>query len=121
MMIHREIRNQVAVIRLDHGKVNAIDIELFAALSDELVSLASHPVRAVVLTGTGKAFSAGVDLFRVLEGGKEYLEKFLPAFSIGLETLFLFPKPVVAAVNGHAIARPQPGSRVSTTYHSGNA
>lgn len=103
-MIHREMKGSVAVVRMEHGKVNAIDLELFAALAAEFKALVSSPARAVVLTGTGKAFSAGVDLFRVLNAGREYLDAFLPAFSTGLETLFLFPKPVVAAVNGHAIA-----------------
>lgn len=103
-MIHREMRDSVAVVRMDHGKVSAVDLELLTALSAELKDVASGPAKAVVLTGTGKAFSAGVDLFRVLSAGREYLDAFLPAFSAGLETLFLFPKPVVAAVNGHAIA-----------------
>lgn len=103
-MIHCELRDSVAVIRMEHGKVNAIDLELFDALSAEFSALLSEPVKAVVLTGTGKAFSAGVDLFRVLNSGRDYLDRFLPAFSDGLRALFLFPKPVVAAINGHAIA-----------------
>lgn len=103
-MILCELRDSVAVVRMEHGKVNAIDLELFTALSAEFNRLANEPISAVVLTGSGKAFSAGVDLFRVLNSGPDYLEKFLPAFSDGLKTLFLFPKPVVAAVNGHAIA-----------------
>ncbi len=58
----------------------------------------------MLLTGTGSIFSAGVDLFRVLAGGEEYLAGFLPALARALSTLFTFPRPVVAALNGHAIA-----------------
>src|SRR5262249_37274872 len=58
----------------------------------------------VVLTGTGAIFSAGVDLFRVLEGGRAYLEQFLPALDSCFKKLLAFEKPLVAAINGHAIA-----------------
>jgi enoyl-CoA hydratase len=58
----------------------------------------------MVITGTGRMFSAGVDLLRVVEGGAAYVRGFLPAVSRTLDALFSFPKPVVAAVNGHAIA-----------------
>jgi enoyl-CoA hydratase len=49
-------------------------------------------------------FSAGVDLPRVLDGGAAYVHEFIPALNWLLTTLFAFPKPVVAAINGHAIA-----------------
>jgi len=89
---------------MEHGKVSAIDSELLEALSAEFDSIRASRSRALVLTGTGKTFSAGVDLFRLLEGGTEYVERFLPQFRNFLEKFFLFPKPVVAAINGHAIA-----------------
>src|SRR5262249_50308440 len=60
--------------------------------------------KAVVLTGQGNIFSAGVDLVRALDGGADYFHKFLPALSKAFVTAFFFTKPVVAAVNGHAIA-----------------
>jgi enoyl-CoA hydratase len=43
-------------------------------------------------------------LFKILDGGRPYLLKFLPLLVSVLEKIFLYPKPVVAAVNGHAIA-----------------
>src|SRR5215468_9105427 len=60
--------------------------------------------RAVVMTATGRMFSAGVDLVRLLEGGAPYVRKFLPVLSNMFVTVFSHPRPVVAAVNGHAIA-----------------
>jgi enoyl-CoA hydratase len=101
-MIEREQRGGVTVLRLNHGKVSALDAELCDALSRELDGLAD--AEAVVLTGTGRVFSAGVDLFRLLDGGAEYLAAFFPALTHMLTALFRFPRPVVAAVNGHAIA-----------------
>lgn len=102
-MIHRTDRDGVVVLEMHHGKANTIDLELFEHLGQALDKL-DHDPRPIVLTGQSKMFSAGVDLFRVLEGGEEYLERFLPALSKGLRRLFSWPAPVVAAINGHAIA-----------------
>ena len=87
-----------------HGKVNALDLELCEALTAQLEDCARSEAGAIVLTGDGRTFSAGVDLLRVLNGGAEYVRAFLPAVNHMFETLFSCPKPVVAAVNGHAIA-----------------
>jgi enoyl-CoA hydratase/carnithine racemase len=103
-MIHRDRQGPVTVLRIEHGKVNALDVELAEAITGELATEARSDSRAVVLTGTGGTFSAGVDLFRVLDGGVEYASRFLPALDRLFRDLFLFPRPVVAAVNGHAIA-----------------
>jgi enoyl-CoA hydratase len=102
-MIHRDTTDGIATIRLAHGKVSALDTELLEALGREL-DVAAADARAIVLTGEGSAFSAGVDLFRILDGGDEYLDRFLPALDGTLRKLFGLPLPVVAAVNGHAIA-----------------
>lgn len=109
-MIHQELHGPITVLRMDHGKVNALDSELFDELGAALEDVAATDGapdtegRAVVLTGTGRAFSAGVDLFRVVEGGRGYLESFLPALTRGLLALFTFRQPVIAAINGHAVA-----------------
>jgi enoyl-CoA hydratase len=103
-MFIREDSGDVAVLRLAHQKVSALDAELCEALVNEFASIAAGPPIALVVTGTGSAFSAGVDLFKVLDGGEAYLSRFLPALEACLQTLLTFPKPAVAAVNGHAIA-----------------
>lgn len=93
------------MLRIEHGKANAIDLALFEELSRHLEDLESGPAPgAIVLTGTGTMFSAGVDLFQVIEGGGEYLARFLPALSQTMRRLFGLEIPTVAAVNGHAIA-----------------
>jgi len=102
-MIERTQEGSVVVLRLQHGKASALDAELCDALEAELVASAEQG-RAVVLTGTGGIFSAGVDLLRVLDGGAAYLDRFLPALDSLLRRLFLYPLPVVAAINGHALA-----------------
>jgi enoyl-CoA hydratase len=103
-MTHREDFGSMAVLRLEHGKVSALDVELCVEITAELRKIAHSEAGALVLTGSGSAFSAGVDLFRVLDGGAAYLEQFLPAMESLFRALLSFPKPLVAAVNGHAIA-----------------
>ena len=97
-------RGSVAMLQLTHGKANALDVELSEALVAQLDDWARSDARALVLTGDGRMFSAGVDLLRIVNDGAEYVRAFLPSLNKMLETLFAFPKPVVAAVNGHAIA-----------------
>jgi enoyl-CoA hydratase len=101
-MIERSESGGIVTLRLNHGKASAIDVELFEALRDQLDACAD--ARAVVLTGSGSIFCAGVDLFRLLDGGAEYVRRFFPLLRDVIRQLFTMPLPVVAAANGHAIA-----------------
>ncbi|WP_433472432.1 enoyl-CoA hydratase/isomerase family protein [Spirillospora sp. CA-142024] len=105
-MIEVDVVDGVGVVRLAHGKVNALDLEVCRAIGQTMRDLDDRegPVRAVVVTGAGRAFSAGVDLKRVADGGAPYVAEFLPALSEAFRSVFDLGKPVVAAVNGHAIA-----------------
>ena len=101
-----EIGNEsgIAVMRLTHGKANALDIDFCEALAARFRTLRKDASKAVVLTGQGRIFSAGVDLKKLSEGGAPYIRKFLPALHKLYDAVFYHPKPVVAAINGHAIA-----------------
>jgi enoyl-CoA hydratase len=101
-MLDVEQRSGTAVVRLGHGKVNALDLDLVTAIGAAMREL--HGDGAVVITGTGTAFSAGVDLNRIVDGGQAYVQEFLPALSAAFMAIFDHPGPVVAAINGHAIA-----------------
>ncbi|NMI00868.1 enoyl-CoA hydratase/isomerase family protein [Pseudonocardia acidicola] len=106
-MIEREdvgTDGEIAVLRLAHGPVNAMDVELCQAITEQFRKLVADPARAVVITGSGSSFSAGVDLRRYLDGGPDYVQRFLPALAESFTAAFELAKPVVAAVNGHAIA-----------------
>ncbi len=103
-MIKRDqVSDNVTLVQFDHGRVSALDLEFLLALRADLAELADADT-ALVLTGTGSAFSAGVDLFRILDGGADYVAQFIPALSGAFDDLFAYRRPVVAAVNGHAIA-----------------
>lgn len=99
----------VATVTLNRpGAMNALNLELKEALRDALAQAASDPaVRAVVLTGTGRAFCAGQDLkehVSLLEStSPEELWQTVPRHYTPIATsLATMPKPVVAAVNGIA-------------------
>ncbi|GAB3197033.1 enoyl-CoA hydratase/isomerase family protein [Geodermatophilus arenarius] len=99
-MLVTEDRDGVAVLRIEHGRVGALDVELLDALTEAVTA----SDRALVVTGTGSSFSAGVDLRRILDGGPSYTEQLLTALSRTFRAVFDHPRPTVAAVNGHAIA-----------------
>lgn len=103
-MIERKDSDGVRILTLAHGKVSAMDIELGEALVAELKQASDPAVRAVIVTGSGSSFSAGVDLFRLIKEGPEYARRFIPVLDQFLLAALTFPKPIVAAINGHAIA-----------------
>jgi enoyl-CoA hydratase len=103
-MIEVGDQDGVTILRMAHGKANAMSIDFCELLTARLEKLNASPTSAIIITGNGRIFSAGVDLLLLLDGGVPYIRKFLPALSAMLATVFSYPKPVVAAINGHAIA-----------------
>jgi enoyl-CoA hydratase len=103
-MIEININAGVAVMTMAYGKANALDLEFCAALVAEFGKLKNSDAHAVILTGQAKIFSAGVDLRRLSDGGADYIRKFLPALHRLYDAVFFHPKPIVCAINGHAIA-----------------
>jgi enoyl-CoA hydratase len=90
----------VSIVRFDHPPVNALDLDL---LDDVIVTMRGLD-GPVVLTGAGRCFSAGADLPAVVAGGAEYTDRYMTSLSAAFLAVFDHPAPVVAAINGHAIA-----------------
>ncbi len=104
-MLDRKLDGGILTLRLAHGKASAMDLELCEALRMELETVAEgHEARALILTGTGSIFSAGVDLPRLINSTGDYVPRFVAALDSCFRAMFLFPRPLIAAVNGHAIA-----------------
>jgi enoyl-CoA hydratase len=100
-----EDRDGIAVVRMEHGPVNVLDAELCTDVATTVERLGDDAgVRAVVLTGNGRAFSAGVDLKRILDGGADATREFLTALVRCFDAVLDCPRPTVSAVDGHAIA-----------------
>ena len=100
----------VLEIQLNRPKVNAIDFDLSRRINDAVVTLRDDPeLRVGLVTATGeKIFSAGWDL-KALDSGEQQLDNWweadvdLPGGFAGLTEMWHLNKPVIAAVNGHAI------------------
>jgi enoyl-CoA hydratase len=103
-MIDVKTENGIAIVTMRHGKANALDVALCESLAKCFEELRASDAGAVVLTGQGRIFSAGVDLLQVTAGGADYLRKFLPTLHRLYDAVFFHPRPVVAAINGHAVA-----------------
>ncbi|OBH53268.1 enoyl-CoA hydratase/isomerase family protein [Mycobacterium sp. E2479] len=104
-------RDGVAVVRLNRPKqLNAINEAMQTELAQTLADLATHgSVRAVVLTGAGRGFCAGIDMRdfgpSVPEAGAPALDRmrFQERMAALPEAVRALPQPVVAAVNGPCV------------------
>jgi enoyl-CoA hydratase len=103
-----ERRGRTAVVTMTTNKVNAQNRAFFADLHDAFDRLESeHPDSPVVLTGQGGRFSAGLDLgehFPLFAGPPEGVAEWFAAYRATNMRLFTHPRPLIAAVNGHAFA-----------------
>ncbi len=98
-----EIKNDIAVIRMDNAVTNAISPELIADLS-ETMDKAKKDAAVMVLTGNERFFSMGFDLPRVMELDRPGLLSYLFDFQNMLFEMATLPVPVISALTGHAIA-----------------
>src|SRR5262245_5728643 len=105
MPVTHTMDDGVAVLKLELERGNAINLPFIDALNRALDEAeTSAATRAVVVTGTGKMFSGGLDLLWCYELDRPGMAHFVDAFDNLFLRLFVFPKPMVAAVNGHALA-----------------
>jgi enoyl-CoA hydratase len=97
-----ERHDDVALLRMNRGKANAIDAGWLDALNGILDSLGD--ARALVMTGYDNFFSGGLDIPKLLPLDEPQLRAFIERFNQTMLRLFTLHLPVIAAVNGHAIA-----------------
>jgi enoyl-CoA hydratase len=100
--VRYQLRDGIAVITMDDGKANALSHEVIEALRAAL-ERAEHEARAVLLTGRDKRLSAGFDL-GVMTSGPEAARRLVTAGAELMLRLYTFPRPVVVACSGHALA-----------------
>lgn len=93
----------VAVVSLDDGKANALLVPEFEGLEGALDAVEQSNALAVVLTGRAGFFSAGLNLKALGAMSLEEKQELVSAMGRAVLKLFLFPRPVVAAVSGHAL------------------
>lgn len=102
-IISQEMVNGVAVVKINRPKVNAINDEMVRELKAAFDDIARDPDKcAVVLTAEGSFFSFGLDVPGFLEYKRDQFERSFMQFAKLYYSMFNLPKPLVAAVNGHA-------------------
>ena len=95
----------IATLMLRRGKVNALNGALVNELRESLKTCESDPeIKSLILTAYGKFFSFGFDIPEFLSYTKEQFTEYLVNFTDLYRYIFSYPKPVVAALNGHTIA-----------------
>jgi enoyl-CoA hydratase/carnithine racemase len=103
--IELSFNDSVAIVRFNRPKVNAINRAMTEELNETFANLAeAEQVEAAILVGRGNVFSAGLDLFEIFDYDEEAFDRFWASFHRAIVQMLGFPKPLVAAVNGHAPA-----------------
>ncbi len=108
----REDHGAVARLTLNTpGNLNALSDEMLAALAAAFATLEAEPaIRAVVIAGAGKVFSAGHDLKQMqaarnaADGGRAYYEDLFTRCGAVMQQIRALPQPVIAEIHGIATA-----------------
>ncbi len=100
--VRYQLKNSIATVTMDDGKVNVMSVAMLSALNDALDRAAADRA-VVVLTGRPGVFSAGFDLPVLTAGGTDARTMVKMGFELA-HRILSFPMPVVVACSGHAIA-----------------
>jgi enoyl-CoA hydratase/carnithine racemase len=100
--VHYSLQDNVATIRIDDGKRNALSPEVLREIYQALDQAESDRA-AIILTGRESVFSAGFDLKVMKRGGRKALRMLRLGYSLTARVMS-YPYPVVVACNGHSFA-----------------
>ena len=100
--VQYRLQDQVATIRIDDGKRNALSPQVLREIYQAL-DRAESDRAIVIVTGRESVFSAGFDLHVMKRGGIDALRMLRAGYALTARVL-AYPYPVIAACNGHALA-----------------
>ncbi len=97
--------NSIGIVTIKHPKgINLLSMEVFSELYDMFTEIENDPeIRIVILTGTGKAFIAGVDVNNMIDMDTVGISVFIDIARRAGDKIYNLNKPVIAAVNGFAL------------------
>jgi len=96
---------EIVTITLNRPKVNALNDQVVKELQEAFDKVEHNDsAKVVILTGQGSFFSFGFDVPEFMSYSKEAFHKYVLNYSDFIKTIFVFPKPVIAALNGHTVA-----------------
>ena len=99
------LKDDIATVTMERSKVNALNEGLVDELKECFGQLTGDKgVKAVILTGQGSFFSFGFDVPGFMDYKKKAFERYVRKFSMLTKEIFMYPKPVIAGLNGHTIA-----------------
>lgn len=103
--IQVEYKDDRAVLRMDRGRANAINMKMVEELRAQFLALEENEaVQGVIFTGGDGIFSAGLDVVELYDYDCDKLDAFWVEFGALVEEMTAFPKPLVGAISGHAPA-----------------
>lgn len=102
--MHVERDRELAVLRMQAGKANAMNPALIRRLTELCDEIRASDARALVVTGDGRSFCAGLALPQLIDLDRPTMRAFMIEFEVAMLRLFTLPMPVIAAIEGHAIA-----------------
>ncbi len=100
--VQYNLQDQVATIRIDDGKRNALSPQVLHEIYQAL-DRAESDRAIVIMTGRESVFSAGFDLHVMKRGGVNALRMLRAGYALTARVM-AYPYPVIAACNGHALA-----------------
>lgn len=101
-MIEIEKHGEIALLHMRAGKANAMSARFLDALGAALDD--AYAARALVITGDGNAFSAGLALPELIDLDRAGITAHIDHFEQTMRRVLTFPRATVAAINGHAFA-----------------
>lgn len=94
-----------AIVQLDRGVANALNLEILQELKAAFEALAiDEKVKGVVLTGKENFFSAGLDVIELYDYDADKIQLLFDTLFEAMRAMISFPKPLVASITGHAPA-----------------
>lgn len=105
-LMDKDVKGRIAIFKLNRGVTNAINLDLINEVSEHLrLSGEDGDVDGIVLTSANdKFFSIGFDIPELIRLNRDDFKDFYHSFNQLCIHLYTFPKPVIAAVIGHAVA-----------------
>jgi enoyl-CoA hydratase len=100
--VQYSVDDQVATLRIDDGKRNALSPAVFREIY-AAIDRAESDGATLILTGRDSVFSAGFDLKVMKRGGPEALRMLRAGYALTARVM-AYPRPVIAACNGHSLA-----------------
>lgn len=103
--IEVEISDGIGLMRMTRPPANILDLAYLDAMADKFEELAKDDaLRSLVVSGQDSVFSAGLDLKTVPFYDPDEQNRMIAAINRAFGGLYCFPRPTIAAINGHAIA-----------------